>query len=137
MVEDNETTNQRRPAGVWIIFVLIILSALLAFYSILYVAFKKPDIFAQLSKAQLFVSYSLIILNLVGVIYLFRLKVVALWIFVTTISIGLLSSLGFMLAGYDIPELDFEAPNTRWLKLIIWVVIIAYVSNLKKKGVLR
>lgn len=137
MAEESEKPLRKRPIGVWLIVGFFILSALLSIYSIVHVVIEKAEIFAQLPLGQLIVSYTLVVVNFIGAIYLFRLKVIALWIFIGTFVVSLLFSIVFKITGHQLPDIENGAPDTQMFQLLFWVAIIIYVASLKKKEIIK
>lgn len=113
----------KRPVGVWIIFILnvpLVVSVLFGLYSIL----------IGQSSLQLFASLIIQVLNLIGAIYLFRMRKESIYLFAAALLINIGTSItnGFQNKWYLLAYV---------LGWGISMIFIWYVWSLIKKNLVK
>ena len=136
MASESEPDSKKRPVGVWIITCFSIFALFLNVASMTYAVNNMPELFEQFSAFEMSVSLLTVIANLVAVGFLFMLRAISFWIFVGATIFSLTPMLVRLINGQDIIP-DGPGSEGIVLKTLVWFAMLAYVWNLKVKGILK
>lgn len=124
----NESSNRRRPIGVWIISIpYIFTSASFLLWIFLFrsgIVQAPPDSAASIANIEPFFPTAYSLLYLVAAIELFRLEKVAFYLFA-------------ILLGFSLVNIKIDGLFGTTFDWIILIAICIYTWRLKQKGVLR
>ncbi len=97
---------------------------------------NMPELFAQFSAFEISVSLLTVVANLVAVGFLFMLRSISFWIFIGATIFSLTPLLVRLVSGQEIIP-DGPGSEGIVLKTLVWFAMLAYVWNLKAKGILK
>lgn len=137
-----EPDRLRRPWGVWVVFLFMVVSAAWVFIALALIYLGKVGLnpaqrayFENLGAFEYLVSLSLVTINLVGAILLFRLRKASVPLFGAALAINLADTARAAMTSNYVQTLG-GAPAA-FGGLIIPVAVLLYAAWLRKKGVLH
>ena len=133
---ESNPDSKKRPLGVWVITCFFIFALFLNIASMTYAINNMPELFEQLSAFEISVSLLTVVANLVAVGFLFMLRSISFWIFIGATIFSLVPLFVRLVSGQEVIP-DGPGSEGIFLKTLVWFAMLAYVWNLKVKGILN
>jgi hypothetical protein len=127
--------NKKRPILVWISSLYFIVGVPIGLLAIFYTLNDEPDIFARFNAFDMSLSWLTMIINFVGGIQLFRLRVQALWLFLAAIAIAFIPTILRLFSG-GLGEYYEGFELSTLFSFAIWGAFLFYLFQLRKNKVL-